>query len=332
MVAVLWTLHAAADAWCMCRYADRTTMRLGLLFACRLGNVELDRPVGERLAVLRSSVLSCCVFARQLPDMPAVSSQRCSSAHTCRAGTVILMLGASAVHGPLACSRSLRGGKTLRFGAEQGTLCAGLLRKTSQEANQARLEVILMAQQTPAQREQVLSPKLCPITLQAVQVLRASKVLALLDSPSCVMRPQWWCTWWEMWRSFSWSSGPLPSGSRLCPSAASWSLFCADQLLTCQAASCQLCCAASTPGRCSLSAIIMASQTSAQRGQVLCSSCALRPGTHLTSCVVCWKSPAPDSYLLKWLSMFWPVDQAVILCTEDVCLAQNRCAGCSRGL
>ena len=28
------------------RYADKASMELGLLFTCRLGNVDLDRPVG----------------------------------------------------------------------------------------------------------------------------------------------------------------------------------------------------------------------------------------------------------------------------------------------
>ena len=28
-------------------YADKTNMEVGLLFTCRLGNVDLDRPVGE---------------------------------------------------------------------------------------------------------------------------------------------------------------------------------------------------------------------------------------------------------------------------------------------
>ena len=28
-------------------YADKANMELGLLFICRLGNVDLDRPVGE---------------------------------------------------------------------------------------------------------------------------------------------------------------------------------------------------------------------------------------------------------------------------------------------
>ena len=31
-------------------YVDKTTMEVGLLFTCRLGNVDLDRPVGERRA------------------------------------------------------------------------------------------------------------------------------------------------------------------------------------------------------------------------------------------------------------------------------------------
>ena len=31
-------------------YADKANMELGLLFTCRLGNVDLDRPVGESLA------------------------------------------------------------------------------------------------------------------------------------------------------------------------------------------------------------------------------------------------------------------------------------------
>ena len=31
----------------MNRYADKANMEVGLLFTCRLGNVDLDRPVGE---------------------------------------------------------------------------------------------------------------------------------------------------------------------------------------------------------------------------------------------------------------------------------------------
>ena len=37
---------------CVCavrRYADKASMELGLLFTCRLGNVDLDRPVGGSL-------------------------------------------------------------------------------------------------------------------------------------------------------------------------------------------------------------------------------------------------------------------------------------------
>ncbi len=30
-------------------YADKASMELGLLFTCRLGNVDLDRPVGKAL-------------------------------------------------------------------------------------------------------------------------------------------------------------------------------------------------------------------------------------------------------------------------------------------
>jgi hypothetical protein len=29
------------------RYADKANMEVGLLFICRLGDVDLDRPVGE---------------------------------------------------------------------------------------------------------------------------------------------------------------------------------------------------------------------------------------------------------------------------------------------
>lgn len=37
-----------------CRYADKQNMEVGLLFTCRLGNVDLERPVGEH-----SCLLSC---------------------------------------------------------------------------------------------------------------------------------------------------------------------------------------------------------------------------------------------------------------------------------
>lgn len=32
------------------RYADKANMEVGLLFTCRLGDVDLDRPVGEPVA------------------------------------------------------------------------------------------------------------------------------------------------------------------------------------------------------------------------------------------------------------------------------------------
>jgi hypothetical protein len=47
MEAPLTSLTADLRAWCgVCRYADKASMELGLLFTCRLGNVDLDRPVG----------------------------------------------------------------------------------------------------------------------------------------------------------------------------------------------------------------------------------------------------------------------------------------------
>ena len=36
-------------------YADKASMELGLLFTCRLGNVDLDRPVGQPPDPLKSS-------------------------------------------------------------------------------------------------------------------------------------------------------------------------------------------------------------------------------------------------------------------------------------
>ena len=35
-----------------CRYADKASMEVGLLFTCRLGDVDLERPVGEWLGVV----------------------------------------------------------------------------------------------------------------------------------------------------------------------------------------------------------------------------------------------------------------------------------------
>lgn len=43
-------------------YADKASMELGLLFTCRLGNVDLDRPVGERLYLHAPQPL-CLPFA-----------------------------------------------------------------------------------------------------------------------------------------------------------------------------------------------------------------------------------------------------------------------------
>ena len=40
-------------------YADKANMEVGLLFTCRLGNVELDRPVGRRLNPLCTALPSC---------------------------------------------------------------------------------------------------------------------------------------------------------------------------------------------------------------------------------------------------------------------------------
>lgn len=39
---------------CRYRYADKANMEVGLLFTCRLGNVDLDRPVGAQLPA------ACC--------------------------------------------------------------------------------------------------------------------------------------------------------------------------------------------------------------------------------------------------------------------------------
>ena len=45
-------------------YADKASMELGLLFSCRLGNVDLERPVGEHTAIpgfIAISVL-CAIY------------------------------------------------------------------------------------------------------------------------------------------------------------------------------------------------------------------------------------------------------------------------------
>ena len=38
--------------YCCRRYADKASMEVGLLFTCRLGDVDLERPVGEWLGVV----------------------------------------------------------------------------------------------------------------------------------------------------------------------------------------------------------------------------------------------------------------------------------------
>ena len=53
-----------------CRYADKTNMELGLLFTCRLGNVDLDRPVGllqKKDEVGTQTTMEATLMAQQSP-------------------------------------------------------------------------------------------------------------------------------------------------------------------------------------------------------------------------------------------------------------------------
>ena len=53
-----------------CRYADKTNMELGLLFTCRLGNVDLDRPVGllqKKDEVGSQTTMEATLMAQQSP-------------------------------------------------------------------------------------------------------------------------------------------------------------------------------------------------------------------------------------------------------------------------
>ena len=62
-------------------------MRLGLLFACRLGNVELDRPVGARAAGLTWPT----PLARHLGSPTQVLAQlRPACAHLILASSLLL--------------------------------------------------------------------------------------------------------------------------------------------------------------------------------------------------------------------------------------------------
>ena len=44
-------------------YADKANMEVGLLFTCRLGNVDLDRPVGTLLLPHVGPVIDCIALA-----------------------------------------------------------------------------------------------------------------------------------------------------------------------------------------------------------------------------------------------------------------------------
>lgn len=53
-----------------CRYADKTSMELGLLFTCRLGNVDLDRPVGllqKKDEIGSQTTMEATLMAQQSP-------------------------------------------------------------------------------------------------------------------------------------------------------------------------------------------------------------------------------------------------------------------------
>ena len=103
-------------------YVDKSNMEVGLLFTCRLGNVDLERPVGAPRspppAMLSSSIPMCMSY---FDDLLHHNRHRHSI-------------------GPDACLHLRR---------------AGLLQKKAQDGTQTTMEATLMAQQTPAQREQV---------------------------------------------------------------------------------------------------------------------------------------------------------------------------------
>lgn len=70
----------------VCRYADKTNMELGLLFTCRLGNVDLDRPVGllqKKDEVGTQTTMEATLMAQQSPGQreqvgfPLVQSIHC---------------------------------------------------------------------------------------------------------------------------------------------------------------------------------------------------------------------------------------------------------------
>ena len=48
-------------------YADKASMELGLLFTCRLGNVDLDRPVGESLYLHAPIPCACHLLTSREP-------------------------------------------------------------------------------------------------------------------------------------------------------------------------------------------------------------------------------------------------------------------------
>lgn len=77
-----------------CRYADKANMEVGLLFTCRLGDVDLDRPVGEhgwgaahlraQPASQRSTQAAECRPAAQAAWRPVTAAVRLRARHSQR--------------------------------------------------------------------------------------------------------------------------------------------------------------------------------------------------------------------------------------------------------
>ena len=136
-------------------YVDKSNMEVGLLFTCRLGNVDLERPVGalrnadqlqELCAPLQlskgpvSTSPSLCVGAQHAVRSPEVLSATATVNNDSRC---ILLDGAFPRHKNV-------------IDLTPCVFChAGLLQKKAQDGTQTTMEATLMAQQTPGQREQV---------------------------------------------------------------------------------------------------------------------------------------------------------------------------------
>ena len=119
-------------------YADKASMELGLLFSCRLGNVDLERPVGAR--------------AKRLP---ALCIQGTNAAHLWLLYNRNFAYFIFGLWPQCVCMSIVRCDRAGQPDTRRRR--AGLLQKKSQEGTQTTMEATLMAQQTPGQREQVLA-------------------------------------------------------------------------------------------------------------------------------------------------------------------------------